>query len=191
MRSVSIAKLVKAGENVISISAQPFDVKMELENVYLRGNFSVQPSAKGFRLAAPKTLAFGSWAAQGLPFYGASVSYETGVEVPAGGRQLRVKLGDWQGSVAAVLLDGKQVAVLGWPPYSAEIAVTPGKHKLAVRVVSTPRNTFGPFHNPTKPRMRAWPAAWAAFPEQEPAGSAYDVLDYGLNEAPRISVANR
>ncbi len=189
LRSVSIAKLVKPGVNVITISAQPFDVKMELENIYLRGKFSVQASETGFRLGAPKKLGFGSWAAQGMPFYGASVSYETDVEVPAGGKQLRVKLGEWQGSVAAILLDGKQVAVLGWPPYGTEIAVAPGKHKLAVRVISTPRNTLGPFHNPTKPRMRAWPAAWAAFPDHQPGGRAYDVLDYGLTEAPQLSVA--
>jgi hypothetical protein len=47
---------------------------------------------------------------------------------------------------------------------------------------------MGPFHNSTKPRMRAWPAAWAEFPEKQPPGSAYDVLDYGLMTAPVLTV---
>ncbi len=186
IRSVNIEKLVRRGENSVTVGARPFDVKMELENIYLRGAFRVEPAAKGYRLIAPGTLDFGPWSKQGYAFYGGAVSYETEATVPAGSNRLRVELGRWQGSVAAVLLDGKQVAVIGWQPYAAEFAATPGRHSLTVRVVSTPRNTFGPFHNPQKPRMRAWPAAWAEFPEHQPAGAEYDILEYGLMEPPAI-----
>jgi hypothetical protein len=58
-----------------------------------------------------------------------------------------------------------------------------------VRVVSTPRNLFGPYHNPQKLRMKAWPAAWAEFPEHQPAGTAYDVIEYGLAAPPVVKVA--
>jgi hypothetical protein len=57
-----------------------------------------------------------------------------------------------------------------------------------VRLVSTPHNTLGPFHNPVA-RMRAWPGAWATFPEIQPAGAQYDLLDYGLTAAPTIGAA--
>ena len=60
--------------------------------------------------------------------------------------------------------------------------VTPGPHAVALRVVAAPRNLFGPFHNPTKPRMIAWPGAWGDFPARQPAGTEYDQLDYGLME---------
>jgi len=79
--------------------------------------------------------------------------------------------------------------VLGWQPYVAEFPASAGKHTVAVRVISTPRNLFGPFHNRAKPRMRTWPAAWADFPERQPAGSDYDLLDYGLMAPPAIAVA--
>ncbi len=187
IRYAPVEKLARTGENVVKIAGRPFDVRMELENVYLRGNFAVEAAARGFRLAAPAKLEFGSWAKQGRPFYGDAATYETQVEVPTGAGRVRVELGKWEGSVAEVLLDGKRAAVLGWPPYAAEIAAAPGRHAVAVRVVSTPRNVFGPFHNRTKPRMRAWPAAWADFPEQQPPGSQYDVLDYGLLEPFRVS----
>ncbi|MFN0169497.1 MAG: hypothetical protein ACKV22_24005 [Bryobacteraceae bacterium] len=187
IRAALIEKHARAGENVVSITGRPFDVKMELENIYLRGNFGVEPAARGFRLTGPKTLMLGSWARQGMPFYADAVTYETKVTTPAGNQLLRVELGEWQGSLAVVLVDGKEAARLGWPPYRVDVPVTQGPHRLALRIVSTPRNLYGPYHHPDKPRMRAWPAAWALFPDRQPSGSAYDVLDYGLMTAPAVS----
>ena len=124
-----------------------------------------------------------------MPFYADSVLYQRDIELAGGQNRVRVELSEWSGSAAEVLLDGKPAAVLAWPPYAAEFEAGAGRQSIGVRVVSTPRNLFGPYHNPTKPRMRAWPAAWADFPEHQPAGAQYDVLDYGLMAPPRISVA--
>jgi len=187
--SVSVGGIARLGDNFLKITGQPFDVRMELENIYLRGNFTVTPSEKGFRLTKRVPTQFGSWAKQGSPFFSGSVRYHTEVTVPAGGSWLRVDLGEWQGSVATISLDGKPPTVLGWAPYVTEHPVTPGKHGLEVQVVSTPRNVFGPFHHPAKPRMKAWPAAWSEFPEHQPAGTQYDVLDYGLMKPPGVGVS--
>ena len=191
IRAASIERLAVAGENTVTIAAHPFDVRMELENIYLLGNFAVTARDRGFRIGAPSTLDFGSWSHQGMPFFGDTVTYEAKVTVPKGASAIGIELGDWTGSVAAILVDGKPGATLGWQPYHAEIATTPGPHVVAVKVVSTPRNTFGPYHNPTKPRMRAWPAAWADFPPHQPAGSAYDILDYGLTGAPKVTAITK
>lgn len=191
IRAVSIERQSHAGENLIRISGRPFDVKMELENIYLRGNFRVEPAAEGFRLNAPGKLGFGSWAKQGLPFYADAVTYQTRISVPSGNNTLRIQLREWQGSVAVVLVDGKESARLGWPPYQADVPVSPGEHTIALRIVSTPRNTYGPFHHPDKPRMRAWPAAWAVFPDHQPPGSAYDFVDYGLITPPTLLLGAR
>jgi hypothetical protein len=180
MKTIPVEPLLKIGENTVRLMGMPFDVHMELENIYIRGDFRVQPEERGFSLHAPRTLEMGSWAKLGLPFYSDSMLYEARVEVPKGTRVLRISLPDWQGSVAQVLLDGRPLATLGWQPYACETTVTPGMHTVGVRVVSTPRNLFGPFHNPTKPRMIAWPGAWSKFPEHQPAGQEYDLLDYGL-----------
>ena len=186
IRSVNVEKLARSGENTVTVKARPFDVRMELENIYLRGNFSVNPAVKGFEIGAPRAMAAGSWAKQGMPFYADSVLYQREIELAGGQNRMRVELGDWSGSVVEVLLDGKRRALAGWPPYAAEFATTPGNHALGVRVVSTPRNVFGPFHNPTKPRMRSWHGAWAAFADEQPAGAQYDLLDYGLMSPPVI-----
>jgi len=189
LRSAKVEKLARAGVNEVTMVGEPFDVKMELENLYLRGRFAVEAAGKGFRIAAPRELGFGSWRTQGYPFYGDAVTYTARVAVPPGARRLKVELPEWSGSVAAVLVDGKPAATIGWQPFAAVVDAAPGLREVAVRVVSTPRNVFGPYHNPVKPRMRAWPAAWAEFPARQPGGAEYDLLDYGLMGPPTLSVA--
>ena len=189
IHNIAIAGFARQGENVIKITGQPFDVRMELENVYLRGKFNVASSEKGFRLTKWASTQFGSWAKQGLPFFSDSVRYRTEVIVPKGKDRIRVDLGEWAGSVALVSVDDQPPTSLGWPPYAAEFAVAPGRHHLEVQVVSTPRNIFGPFHHPLKPRMSAWSSSWAEFPEHQPAGTQYDVIDYGLMNPPSVGVS--
>jgi hypothetical protein len=63
-----------------------------------------------------KDLVIGSWTKQGLPFFSGSVRYHTEVTVPTGGSGLRVDLGEWEGSVATISLDGQPPTVLGWAP---------------------------------------------------------------------------
>ncbi|MEN6602478.1 MAG: hypothetical protein ABFD86_08660, partial [Bryobacteraceae bacterium] len=188
IRSVSVQPLVRTGQNIVRISGRPFDVRMELENIYLRGDFTVEKASQGFRIAPAEKLELGSLAAQGRPFYPATVRYETTVDVPSGAQGLRVELGKWSGALVEILLDGKRAALLGWPPYTADLPAPPGRHTVAVRVITPPRNVFGPFHNPGKPRMAAVPEYWANPPRTQPPGSQYDVLDYGLFEPPQLSV---
>lgn len=183
LKRIPVESLLKVGENTVKLVGEPFHVLMELENIYILGNFTVRATERGFAMHPPSPLATGSWAKQGYPFYSGSMLYETRVDVPKRSRSLRVSFPAWQGSVAELLLDGKHVETLGWQPYVCEIPAVPGAHTVALRVVATPRNLFGPFHNPTKPRMRSWPAAWSEFPEHQPAGSQYDFVDYGLMEA--------
>ena len=190
LKRVSIAAVARTGENVVQIIATPFDVHMELENIYILSNESVLPAATGFRIAAAAPVQSGSWTRQGWPFFAGSMTYTRRVQVPAGDTRLKLDLKEWNGSVARILCDGKQVALLGWPPYTAEFAITPGSHEVAIEVVSTPRNVMGPFHHPAKPRMRAWPAAWAEFPDHQPAGAAYDFIDYGLLSEPLVSTGH-
>jgi len=186
LTSFPVSKMVKVGTNTVRLVASPFDVRMELENIYLRGNFAVEVEEQGFSLRSPMPLRLGSWAKQGYPFYSDSVLYETQVNVPKGARQLRIAIPDWAGSVLEVLLDGTRVKILGWQPYECRVDVQPGTHTIGVRVVATPRNLFGPFHNPDKPRMVGWPGEWKYAPEHPPPGGAYDLLDYGLMQPIRV-----
>lgn len=190
LKAAPAAAAAKTGTNEIVIEASPFDTRMELENIYLLGSFAAVPAEKGFQItAASRPLALGPWAKQGRPFYGASVSYSAKVRIPGGHRRLRVSLKELPGALAEVLVNGQALGWIGWPPYEAEVPVQAGNASVEVRVYGTPRNVFGPFHHPQKLRFRAWPNAWAEFPESQPPGSAYDLLDYGLAAAPALSTS--
>jgi hypothetical protein len=188
LMSLPVGAQAQKGENWVEIVADPFDVRMELENIYVLGDFYVEGAPRGWLVKQSRPMNLGSWAQAGYPFFSDSVSYRANVEIPAAGGSLEVALQKWNGSVAVLELDGKQAAVMGWPPYSASVPVSAGKHEIAIKVVSTPRNLFGPFHNPARLRMRAWPAAWAEFPDHPIPGAAYDVIDYGLMQPPLISL---
>ena len=191
LRHAPIGQAVRAGENQIEITGRPFDVRMVLEAVYLLGDFGLRPVEKGFALVAPTPLDFGPWAEQGRPFDTASVSYETSVEIPDGASALRVDLGRWHGSLAEVLVDGERGALLGWPPWSVDVPAPPGVHRIAVRVAGTPHNIFGPFHDPRPVPRVLWPGHWILFADKKlPPGAEYEVVDYGLFEAPRLSLVS-
>ncbi|MEJ5367707.1 MAG: glycosyl hydrolase [Bryobacteraceae bacterium] len=190
IRAAPVAGAAKTGVNEIVLEGAPFDPRMELENVYLLGAFAAVAADRGFRItAAAKPLGLGWWSKQGMPFYGATVSYVARVRIPAGHRRLRVSLKEWSGAVAEVLVNGQPLGWIGWPPYETEVPVAAGNANVEVRVHGTPRNVFGPFHHPQKLRFRAWPNAWAEFPARQPPGAAYDVLDYGLAAAPSLSTS--
>ena len=189
VKRAPIAALAHTGINTITVSGHPFDVRMELENIYLRGNFRAVPVERGFRLTAPASLSSGSWAKQGYPFYSDAVLYQFHVDAPPGATMLQVAVEEWAGSLAEILLDSKRVALIAWQPYLAEFPATAGAHTIGVRIVSTPRNLFGPYHNPAHPRMEATPHTWDNPPAAQPPGAKYEVLDYGLLGAIQVKAS--
>lgn len=190
LRRASIEKAARPGDNVVEIRGRPFDVRMELDNIYVLGRFGLRSADTGFELVQAEPLHFGSWARQGRPFYSESVLYRGEVNIADGARKLRIELGRWHGSVAQILVDGKPAAVIAWQPWRADVAVSSGRHEIAVRVVGTPQNLFGAFHDPREKGKRIpFPGTWTMFADlPEPAGSAYQVEDYGLLEAPKLSL---
>ena len=188
IRRTSIAGQSRTGGNVIEITGRPFDVRMELEAIYLLGRFGLHPSPRGFELAAAAALRFGPWSDQGRPFDGGLTRYDATTQVTAKGT-LRVSLGRWAGSAAEVLIDGARAGVLGWAPWYVEAPVTAGRHEVTVRVAGTPRNVFGPFHDPRPEPRVLWPGHWNLFANiGPPRGEQYDVAPYGLLEPPRLEL---
>ncbi len=56
-------------------------------------------------------------------------------------------------------------------------------------MAGTPHNVFGPFHDPRPVPRVLWPGHWILFADnKQPPGAAYEVVDYGLFEAPRLSL---
>ncbi len=115
-RVIEVGTLLVSGENVVELAGQPFDVRREIDSIYVLGDFSCAESDPGFRLAPPQPLGLGPWRQQGHPFYDREVAYV--FRLPEGGTRgvLSLDQDDWYGSFLLVEQNGSVVARLWEPP---------------------------------------------------------------------------
>jgi hypothetical protein len=183
IRTGSIGELLVSGENVVEMEGRPFDVRREVDQIYLLGDFSCVEDNPGFRLAPPQPLNLGSWREQGHPFYDREVAYA--FRLPRENNRGIVSLNDdgWHGSFLLVEHNGRVVTRLWEPPYEVLID---GDGPLTLRVVGLPKNLLGPWHDPKRQRGRAWIPMWYGpdIPTSPQPGERYDLLDLGLLRAP-------
>lgn len=173
-----IGELLESGRNDVQIEANPFSIFAELEPVYLLGDFNTVPAEQGFKIEKEKGLKLGSWKNQGLPFYGQTVAYKKEFDVKVESEFL-IKLPDWNGTVAEILIDGEHAGIIQSQPYEFRFKLPYGNHSVQVVVNGSLKNTLGPHHNVTR-RGIVTPWSFKYAPEVQPPGEAYDLLDYGL-----------
>ena len=173
---------VKAGENELVLELSPMKIHAEIEPVYILGNFTVLPAAKGFVIKPPakKAFAAGSWKAQGWPFYQGFVSYTKTFNINNTTARHQVRLGRWSGTVAAVVVNGREAGIIGFEPYCLDVSkfITQGTNTIEVKVVGSNKNLLGPFHNKPVPGIVS-PGHFRKV-KSRPAGADYHQLDYGL-----------
>jgi hypothetical protein len=177
-----IVSNLKSGDNVITVEANPMDIHAEAETVFLVGEFGVKALEKGWLLSSEKDVQLGSWKDQELPFYAHSVSYSKTIQKPSN-EHVIVKLNEWTGTVAEVRVNGTSAGIIGWEPYEKEITnlLRDGQNQIEVIVTGSLKNLMGPHHfNPEHGFVTPW--SFFRAPDHQPAGSAYDMLDYGLFE---------
>jgi hypothetical protein len=185
-RKVSVAEVVRPGENVVRAIARPFHPLCEVAPLYVLGEFGLREASPGFRMSRPEPLGLGDWLGQGLPFYPWGVRYAATFDLPSPAEGLTVDLPAWEGSSARVSVDGAEAGYIVWPPHQLEAAVRleSGAHELAVDVTGNMKNLLGPHFSEGLPGI--W--SWEECPEHQPAGSAYRFLSCGLREPPALSV---
>lgn len=186
IRAAPVGAQLRPGENTVALEGRPFDVRREIDRIYLLGDIACRPAEPGFRLEAPTRLGLGSWRAQGLPFYDREVAYAFALPETGEAGVLHLDDGDWAGSVLLVDQGGERVARLWEPPYRVRLDPAQGRD-VTLRVVGLPKNLLGPWHDPNRPRGRAWTGMWfgGEVPREPRPGERYDLLDLGLFEAPR------
>ena len=176
-----IGPLVKNGDNTISLKVSPMKIHAEIEPVYITGDFSVNPAKKGFNIGPPvKTLLPGSWKEQGMPFYSWGVIYskEYNVDKPEG--KYFIKLGEWNGTIAEININGQKAPLVAFPPYQSEVSdlIKAGNNKIEVKIIGSLKNLLGPHFNDPSPGFVS-PGSWRNV-RTYPPGTDYQILDYGL-----------
>ncbi len=176
-----IGEYIKPGDNLIELSAPKMTVFSELMPIYILGEFSLENAGKGFLLKPARNPGLHSWKETGMPFFGDKVSYSRSYEIAETSGEFLVRLGPWKGSVAEVWVNGKNAGNIGWAPYELDIInfIQKGINTIDVRVTGSLKNTLGYHHVEQKGWIDS-PFSWNQAPENQPAGSAYQFLDYGL-----------
>ncbi|TAL65380.1 MAG: hypothetical protein EPN88_09675 [Bacteroidetes bacterium] len=179
----NIGTIVRPGDNTITLKVSPMKIHAEVEPVYIVGDFSVKPVEKGWIIEAPaSTYVTGSWKAQGLPFYSWGITYSKEFNIEKAEGKWEVSLAKWKGTIAEVMVNGQTATVIAFPPYTSDIThlIKPGINKIDVKVIGSLKNLLGPHHNNPKSGL-ASPWSWR-YVKGYPAGSDYQMLDYGLFE---------
>jgi hypothetical protein len=186
IQRVAIGHLLRPGDNSIHLIGHPFDVRQEIDQIYLLGNFSVRPANQGFVLAPTENpIGLGSWAKQGMPFYDRKVSYR--FRRPAGKGALRFDKPAWNGSLIEVVLGEKRHQTYG-PGLEYAFAAT-DPEEFAIEITGLPFNLLGPFHKPDLLPKHGWGIFWHGgdVPNDPQPGEAYCLKDFGLFQLPTWS----
>ena len=162
----------------------PISERISLENLFLLGNFGVSVLGSRAKLIAPaKTLAFDSLIKQGLPFYGANVTYRIPFECQSDGT-LCITTDYYIGALIVVRLDGKEAGKIVIPPYRLEIdEVNAGRHVLELTLCGTRGNTFGALHLAT-PISWKGPNMW--YTKDNMWSYEYRLHDMGVMKKPEL-----
>lgn len=144
IQTVPLPPLEK-GENSLVLS-MPFSPKRMVEACYLLGDFGVEVSGRHAKITPPvRTLKWGDWTRQGLPFYAGNVTYHAGLP-PANG-QVSVCFPHFKAPTMRVSLDGKDCGPVAFSPFRVDLP-GPGRRGLDITAFGNRANCFGPVHYP-------------------------------------------
>lgn len=187
-----------------------YNASTPIERFFILGDFSVSLIGTYATLDAPtKTLKWGDWTQQGLPFYSGNIVYHLDfqlvspqcckLEFPQLDNPLPLKPGlpeqslqytrksSMQGTLATISIDGKSVGMVMNTPQHLPLGwLSAGKHSLQITLYGHRFNSFGAFHQ--RRRMPCTPAAW--FPNDNDFFAGYALPPVGLLLPPRLLTHN-
>jgi len=180
----SLDGCVSPGTNEIAITWTE-DFGNRCESVYVRGDFALGRQVRNF-VIEPESgeLAIGDLVEQGYPFYAGTAVYRTSFHLDNPGGDAVLSFAEMGGVVHDVLLNGRHVGPLAWPPYELSLGdhLASGENAIEIRVVGTLRNLFGPHHN-TK---TFYPCVESSWKDEAHWTDEYLFEPFGLRSAPRV-----
>ncbi|MEW6359891.1 MAG: glycosyl hydrolase [Planctomycetota bacterium] len=178
---IDISANVKKGRNTIRIACT-YGFDTHIEDLYLVGDFGVKKiSGTQYVLTdEPAKLTDGDWGAQGYPFYAGSMRYKTTAQVSkSSGDKFTLRLKDPKGSLFVVHVNGKARPVY-CQPWEVDVTdlLKDGANAIAIDVIGTLRNTFGPLHHKLGDDL-GWVGP-AQFVDEKNWVDDYQLVPYGL-----------
>lgn len=178
-----VAGYLRLGRNEITLTGCPFSVRQEIDQIYILGDFCCDSVEQGFVLTRSRPLSWGSWKAQGMPFYDDEVSYK--LRLPAGVRELSFPRDQWEGALIVVSQEEIEIGRTYEAPWTVRLP-----HGLSgvvdISVIGLPINLYGPWHDPNHRWGVSTPYMWMGenVPSAPQPGSRYGQIDLGLFQPP-------
>ena len=162
------------------------DNALEMENIYLLGDFGVSPRRTLTERA--DCIALGDYTGQGYYHYAGDMEYVFSLMLtPEEGRRYFLELDRIDGANIEIRVNGESCGDYPWAgrePVDITKALKPGENRLSLIHTNTQRNLFGPFHD-SRGKI-AW-NDWQVFrTEGELYTPAYQVVPNGLYGPVRI-----
>ncbi len=181
--------LIKKGKNVIEIDV-PFGERTNIEWCYILGDFGVKlMGADAVITAKQEKVGFSDIVSQGMPFYGANITYDIEIEMPEDGA-VSIQSEFYRGSLIGVGLDGKRVNRIVLPPYETVIEnVAKGKHTLSLTLFGNRYNSFGALHLVNSATEWIGPEAWRT--EGWNWCYEYRTKPFGILKSPKIKILKK
>lgn len=180
-----ILPIILVGENEIILKIK-YNSKTNVEWCYLLGDFGVRVEGGHSKIIAPiRTLYFGDWTNQGLPFYAGNVTYSDTFYSSKG--DLKVQIPQFRNPLLAVSVDGEKVGNIALAPYSVNTILDKSdEHKIDITAFGNRVNTFGTLHNCDNTTVWFGPNAWRT--EGTSWSYEYQLRPTGVLVAPKITI---
>jgi len=181
IKTIALPNLRK-GKNELLIT-RPVGLRTTMEACYLLGDFGVIVRGTKKMLIEPvRTLAFGTWTQQGLPFYGGNVTYHLEAEF---GADAILRCPHYRGALMRIAVDGEDLGPVIYSPYQIKLpTLSEGKHQIDVTVYGSRQNTFAPLHHLSTFQYSQGPDAYRSTGDLW--NYEYAFADKGLLSSPRL-----
>jgi len=181
--------LLRLGINELVLECDYAETHPGLEIIYLLGNFGTAVNGTAVAITAqPTTLQLGDWVPQGLAFYSGSVSYRRTINLKADkGQRTFIRIPEYRGIAARVLVNGQQAGIAAWEPNEVEVTgLAEGSADVQIQLIGHRRNSHGPFHVNEKWPYVTGPNEYMRGPDSWFDG--YQLVPCGLMAEPELIV---
>lgn len=177
---------ILAGENILEVTL-PFGVRTNTEWCYILGDFNVQLNGcQATLLPKAEKLAFSSVTNQGLPFYGANITYKAELDIPKN-KAVKIRVPFYRGALVGVKVDGKDREKIVYPPYELLLHdLDEGRHSIEFTLFGTRHNSFAALHNANLNETWHGPATWRT--EGDAWCYEYMIKDMGIMASPTVEI---
>jgi len=192
-KRVDISRFVVNGENALEVTClfrRPtipgtlvfLKDGVELESVYVIGDFAVKGSREGFYITDESEEAHtGDLVQQGYPFYTGTMVYTQTVKVKKTDRTY-IEFESLDTIVTRIVVNGKVASIMPWKPHKLDISrlIREGRNKITVEAVSSCRNLLGPHHHMAGELTWVGPGS---FSDEANWTDEYSFVKFGIGKA--------